>query len=83
MANSPLTTVDEVIEALGGNTAAAELLEVGYNSIINWRMSDRFPASTYVQIQGELGKRQKVASAYLWRMRTARKPNPKQGSISK
>jgi hypothetical protein len=69
-----LITVDEVIEELGGNAAAAKLLGVGYSSITNWRMFDRFPASTYVQIQTELNRRDKVASDYLWRMRTARKP---------
>ena len=62
-----------MIDALGGNANAAELLEVGYNSITNWKMADRFPGDTYTMIQHELRMRSRTAPDYLWRMRVAKK----------
>ena len=68
-----LTTVNEVIDALGGNAEAAEALGVGYTSVTNWRMFGYFPARTYVQIQSELKRRRKTAPDSLWRMSVASK----------
>jgi hypothetical protein len=70
MNNKVLTTTSQVIDALGGNAKAAELLGVGYTSITNWRMFNRFPAVTYVQIQHQLKQRRLAASDKLWRMRS-------------
>ncbi len=58
-----LTTVDEAIEALNGNTrlAARYGLGVSSNSVSNWRSRGLFPARTYVRINGILRRADLVA----------------------
>ena len=64
-----IRTVDDVIDALGGNLKASKLLGVKYNSITNWKMFGRFPSDTYVLVQDQLMQRGQVAPDELWRMR--------------
>jgi hypothetical protein len=68
MLSTILTTAD-VIDSLGGNTAAAKLFGVKYNNITNWRTFGYFPPDTYVMIQEELRLRGLVAPDHLFRMR--------------
>lgn len=64
-----IKTASDVIDAFGGNATASRVLGVGYNSICNWKAYGRFPADTYLLMQGELKTRGFVAPDNLWRMR--------------
>lgn len=66
-----IETTGEVIDALGGNAAAAKLFGVPYNSITNWRSANQFPTDTYLMIQKELKLRKLTAADALWSMREA------------
>lgn len=53
-----LTTFDEVADALGGLTALARLTGRKLTAVSNWRcQSGRFPARTYLVIEGALNAR--------------------------
>jgi hypothetical protein len=69
MRNVRLTTVADVLNALGGNAPAAAKLGVKYNSVTNWRTAGIFPANTFVLIQRELGALGYEATGNLWKMR--------------
>jgi hypothetical protein len=60
------STVD-VIEALGGTKAVAELTGRTYPAAFNWRYS-KFPANTYLAIQSALKERGLEAPPELWGM---------------
>lgn len=61
------TTVD-VIEALGGTRAVAELTGRTYNAAHNWRGFPTFPANTFLKMQAALNERGHVAPSSLWGM---------------
>ncbi len=61
------TTVD-VIEAIGGTSAAAALTGRTYNAAHNWRGFKTFPANTYVTMTRALAEKGKTAPASLWGM---------------
>jgi hypothetical protein len=72
-ANAPqkpkiLTSVDTVIDTLGGNLAVAKLFNTAPSAVSNWRGTGRFPARTYVLIQTELDKKNLLGSDGLWAM---------------
>ncbi len=63
-----LSTADEVIEALGGVRAVAELTHRTYPAAYNWKMFGRFPPNTFATMQEALRKRERVAPKSLWGM---------------
>jgi len=65
-----IINVEDVIDALNGNAAVAELTDSSMNSVYNWRAANKFPADTYLLIQSELKARGRVAPDKLWPMRT-------------
>jgi hypothetical protein len=64
-----LHTTSEVMDALGGNTAVAELVGSNNKAVWNWRGFDTFPSNTYVAMTDALRKKGKTAPASLWGMK--------------
>lgn len=64
-----LTTTSDVIEALGGNPAVAELTGSTPKAVWNWRGFETFPANTYVAMTQALRTKGKSAPASLWGMK--------------
>ena len=62
-------TVEDVINALNGPAAVAEITSSKGNAVYNWRAANKFPTDTYLLIQSELRARGLVAPDYLWPMR--------------
>lgn len=50
-------TFDGIVDALGGNKAAAVLLEVTPPMMSYWRRAGRFPARSLERIQAELARK--------------------------
>lgn len=67
-----LQTSDEVIDALGGTTAAAKLVGKLPQSINNSRRSGRLPADTFLIFSEALKARSKRAPTSLWGIRASR-----------
>ena len=65
-----LLTTRDVVSALGGHAAIAELTGRSYNSASNWNTGTHFPPNTFVLMQRELAKQNKTAPDRLWRMLT-------------
>lgn len=42
-------TASDIIDALGGNTAVAQMAGVGKSAVSNWRKFDRFPPRLYLR----------------------------------
>ena len=68
-----LTTSSEVIDALGGTSAAAELASQGapggvcsLPSVSNWRRAGRLPSYTFLLFTVELNARGYRAPSMLW-----------------
>lgn len=62
-----LTSVSEIVEALGGTREACLIFDVGQSAIGNWRGANRLPAHTYPTVQSELMKRGLSADLSVWR----------------
>lgn len=45
-----ISTVNELIDELGGTTAVAKLFGVGSSAVSNWRKAERFPAGVHYLI---------------------------------
>lgn len=71
MTSDELTTVSDVVKALGGSGAVAEKTKNAVSAVSNWRKTDKFPADTYILIKGELEAVGKTAPDALWSMRVA------------
>jgi hypothetical protein len=52
---------DGAIDGLGGNKAAAVLLEVTPSMVTYWRKAGRFPARSMERIQAELARKEATA----------------------
>jgi len=63
-----LETTAEVMDALGGNKAVAQMTGRKYNAAANWRAFPKFPSNTFLVMRGELHKLGKTAPASLWGM---------------
>ena len=50
-------TILDVVEALGGRRATAEIVSVTPAAVTNWLRAQRFPARTYVTLQTALETR--------------------------
>lgn len=57
-----LTTVDEVIDALGGTKMAAEAARVLPSAVSNWKARKTIPSDRYFAITASLRERGKEAS---------------------
>ena len=67
-----LQTVAEVVEALGGNRAVAELTgKESDSAVANWKKRGSFPAKTYLILKPELEARNITAPDSLWGMAQA------------
>jgi len=63
-----LKTVAAVFEALGGAHEIIALIRAKRTTVYMWRASGRFPAKTYLAINGELRRRGHSANPSLWGM---------------
>jgi hypothetical protein len=63
-----LSTVDSVIEALGGNGAVARLTGRTHQAVSNWRRRGHFPSETFCVLRDELNRRDVPTALSLWRM---------------
>lgn len=64
-----LRTTGDVIDALGGNAAIAEMLAgTNVRAVANWRLYGKFPAHTYVAINAALKAKRCEAPGNLWPM---------------
>lgn len=61
-----LTTVDAVINAVGGTSAAARLTKRKPQHVSNWRYEKRIAAETFLIFMDELEKLKLTAPAKLW-----------------
>jgi hypothetical protein len=69
MTKTVLTSTGEVIDALGGNVALADMLTLkNHQAVSNWRRYVNFPPRTYVAMQEGLAEVGKTAPASLWGM---------------
>jgi hypothetical protein len=64
-----LSTTSEVLDALGGNSAVAEITGSTTKAVWNWRGFETFPSNTYVAMIGALHAIGKTAPASLWGMK--------------
>jgi hypothetical protein len=63
-----LRTTKDVIEALGGTTAVAELTGRSYRAAFNWRGFQTFPANTFLKMRAALDEKGELAPPSLWGM---------------
>src|SRR4029077_7080290 len=64
-----LTSVDKVIEKLGGSLRVSRLIGVVKSAPANWVRRDKlFPAHTFITLQTEITKLGHTAPPTLWRM---------------
>ena len=64
-----LSTTSDVIAALGGTRAVADLTHRTYNAAYNWRYFDAFPSNTFLVMQAALRAKNIDAPASLWGIR--------------
>ena len=64
----PLKTASDVIDALGGTPATANLTGRRAQHVTNWRATGQLPANTFLVISKELEARDQSAPASLWGM---------------
>ena len=63
-----LTSVDAVIDTLGGTGAVARKLGLGPSAVSNWRAKQRINPELYLALQAELAAVGKTAPPSLWGM---------------
>ena len=61
-----LTSVESVIDALGGSAAAQRLAGVGGPAVSNWKARGRLPAELFLVFSEELGKSDTTADPSLF-----------------
>ena len=66
--SNELTTVDEVIDALGGTSETAKLVGRNSQAVSNWRARKQIPPETFVVLSAELRSRALSAPVSLWGM---------------
>jgi hypothetical protein len=64
-----LHTTSEIMDALGGTQAVADLTGRKYSAAFNWRTIGAFPANTYVVLWTALHERGYSAHPRLWGMK--------------
>lgn len=65
----PLSTVTQVLDALGGVRPVANMFGESYNTVYNWKLRQKFPAKTRDFFAAELASKRFVAPRELWGMR--------------
>ena len=70
-----LLTVSEVIQALGGTKAVAQLFDLREAAVGNWRIANAMPPHSFTKIQAELMARGTTADISLWKF-DRKKPEP-------
>jgi hypothetical protein len=68
-----LRSTSDIITALGGIEAVAELTGTSINGVYNWRAGKQFPADTYLLLNAALKAIGDDAPDTLWPMRQAPK----------
>lgn len=68
MAQTKLTTTKQVIDALGGFHAVAELTGSNPKAAENWKRFDTFPSKHFLVMSAALERQGKSAPASLWGM---------------
>jgi len=63
-----LSTVDAIVDELGGNYKLVKALGTSSQAVSNWRAKNKLPAYTYVAIIRELERRHRTAPPELWSM---------------
>lgn len=71
-ASNILETSSQVIDAVGGTTAAAQLADSSPQSVNNWRRSGRLAGDTFLIFSEELKERGLRAPLALWGMKPSR-----------
>ncbi len=71
-----LTTVDAVVDALGGRDAVMALTGASYQNFYNWRRFKTFPAHEFDRMSRALRRRRKRAPPWLWNQSGSEKPAP-------
>ena len=66
-----LHSAAQVIDALGGTQAVADMFGLGYRAAWNWRIRG-LPSDTYAAMSAELKRRGFFASPALWSQRESR-----------
>jgi hypothetical protein len=61
-----LTKFDEVLAAVGGFAALAQLTGETRSAVSRWREAGRFPGSTMLCVEAELARKGAVAAVHLW-----------------
>lgn len=64
-----ISSVDAVVEALGGNTAVGRAFHTSSQAVSNWRAKNKLPSNTYVAMVHQLGRLRLRAPVELWSMR--------------
>lgn len=64
-----LKTTSEVVEALGGYLAVAEITGSKPKAVSNWPRFETFPSNTYIALTEALLAKGKTAPATLWGMK--------------
>lgn len=77
MALRSVSTVDEVIDALGGTGATAKIMSLKPQHISNWRAEKRIAARTFKQFEAALIERGLKAPSALWGIIDPLAPPPK------
>ena len=62
-------TTTEIIDALGGNSAVAQLTSSSAKAVSNWRGFGKFPSNTFLVLKSELMRLGISAPDHLWSMR--------------
>jgi hypothetical protein len=75
-----LTTTSDVMDALGGNLAVAELTQSTVKAVWNWRGFETFPSNTYVAMTEALLAKGKSAPASLWGMKMPANSEPERAA---
>lgn len=64
-----LLSTSDVMDALGGNLAVADITGSKPKAVSNWRKANTFPSRTYLALTGALLAKGKTAPAALWGMK--------------
>lgn len=66
--DQPLQTTTDVLDALGGSAAVAEMMGLANNAVSNWKKRETFPPKTHLVLMRELKARGLNAPDSLWGM---------------
>lgn len=76
LASDELSTVDEVVSAVGGTAAAAGLAQVGPPAVSNWKARGVIPADHFVTFSDALARRGKRAARRVFGFKVTTEARP-------